>query len=87
VLLSKNVVKVLHIEEIKMKRFEQYCKKAWEMGIDRAKIIGLGSVITANWVTGKCQLRCPGLRKRLYSIFGPLTLESTLKVLDFYRNE
>jgi len=42
-------------EVISMKSVESFCKKAIEMGIEGAKIIKPGSIVTAEWVRMKCQ--------------------------------
>jgi hypothetical protein len=43
-----------------MKSVESFCKKAIEMGVERAKIIDPGSIVIAEWVRLKCQYECPG---------------------------
>ena len=43
-----------------MKSVESFCKKAIEMGIEEAKIIDPGSIVTAEWVRMKCQYGCSG---------------------------
>ena len=48
-----------------MKSAESFCKKAIKMGIEGAKIIDPGSIVTAEWVRMKCQYGCPGFGERL----------------------
>jgi predicted metal-binding protein len=40
-----------------MKSVESFCMKAIKMGIEWAKIIDPGSIVTAEWVRMKCQYR------------------------------
>jgi predicted metal-binding protein len=61
-----------------------YCKAALETGIDRAKVIDPGSVITAEWVRMKCQYGCPGFGKSLCCPPRSPTPEITRKVIDSY---
>jgi predicted metal-binding protein len=68
-----------------MNGLEHYCKKALEMGIDGAKLIEPGSVITAEWVRMKCQFGCPGFRKRLCCPPHTPTPVITRRVIDSYK--
>ena len=42
-----------------MKSVEFFCKKAIEMGIEGAKIIDPGSIVTTEWIRMKFRYGCP----------------------------
>jgi hypothetical protein len=46
-------------EDVSMKSVESFCKKAMEIGIEGAKILDPGSIVTAEWVRMKCQYGSP----------------------------
>jgi len=68
-----------------MESVESFCKKAIEMGIDGAKIIDPGSVVTAEWVRMKCKYGCH--RFGMSFCCPPLTPtpDMTRKVIDSYQ--
>ena len=68
-----------------MKSVESFCKRAKEMGIDGAKIIDSGSVVTADWVRMKCQYGCPGFGESLCCPPRTPTPDMTRKVIDSYQ--
>ena len=68
-----------------MKSVESFCKRALEMGIDEAKIIDPGSVVTAEWVRLKCQYGCPGFGMSLCCPPRTPTPDMTRKVIDCYQ--
>jgi predicted metal-binding protein len=68
-----------------MKGIEIYCKKAIQMGIDEAKMIDPGSVVTAEWVRMKCQFGCPNFGKGLCCPPCTPTPDLTRKVIDSYQ--
>jgi len=68
-----------------MKPLESFCKKAIEMGIEGAKIIEPGSVITADWVRMKCQYGCPGFGTSRCCPPRTPTPDVTRKVIDSYQ--
>ena len=68
-----------------MKSVESFCKRALEMGIDEAKIIDPGSIVTAEWVRLKCQYGCPGFGESLSCPPHTPTPDVTRKVVDSYR--
>jgi predicted metal-binding protein len=82
--------RVLHFsnkrkEDVLMESVESFCKKAIEMGIEGAKIIDPGSVVTAEWVRIKCQYGCPGFGESLCCPSRTPTPEMTRKVIDSYQ--
>jgi len=68
-----------------VKSVESFCKRAVEMGIEEAKIIDPGSVVTAEWVRLKCQYGCPGFGESLCCPPRTPTPEMTRKVIDSYQ--
>ena len=68
-----------------MKSLESFCKKALEMGIEEAKIIGPSSIVTAEWVRMKCQYGCPGFGTSLCCPPRTPTPDMTHKVIDSYQ--
>jgi predicted metal-binding protein len=72
-------------EDASVKSVESFCKKAIEMGIEEAKIIDPGSVVTAEWVRLKCQYGCPGFGESLCCPPRTPTPDMTRKVLDSYQ--
>ena len=68
-----------------MKSVESFCKKAIEMGIEEAKIIDPGSIVTAEWVRMKCQYGCPGFGMSLCCPPRTPTPDITRKVIDSYQ--
>ena len=68
-----------------MKSVESFCKKAIEMGVERAKIIAPGSIVTAEWVRMKCQYGCPGFGMSLCCPPRTPTPDITRKVIDSYQ--
>ena len=68
-----------------MKSVESLCKKAMEMGIEEARIIDPGSIVTAEWVRMKCQYGCPGFGMSLCCPPRTPTPEITRKVIDSYQ--
>jgi len=68
-----------------MKSVESFCKRAIEIGIEEAKIIDPGSVVTAEWVRLKCQYGCPGFGESLCCPPRAPTPEMTRKVIDSYQ--
>jgi len=67
-----------------MKSVESFCKRALEMGVDEAKVIDPGSVVTAEWVRMKCQYGCPGFGESLCCPPHTPTPDVTRKVIDSY---
>lgn len=68
-----------------MKSVDKYCHRAFERGLEGAKVIDPHSVVTAEWVRMKCQFGCPGFGKTLCCPpFSP-TPEATRKILDSYQ--
>lgn len=57
------------------------------MGIEEAKIIDPGSVVTAEWVRLKCQYGCPGFGESLCCPPRSPTPDITRKVIDSYQKE
>src|SRR5512139_2768938 len=72
-------------EDVSMKSVESFCKGALELGIEGAKIINPGSVVTAEWVRLKCQYGCPGFGESLCCPPRTPTPDMTRKVIDSYR--
>jgi predicted metal-binding protein len=72
-------------EDTPVKSVESFCKRAIEMGIEGAKIIEPGSVVTAEWVRLKCQYGCPGFGESLCCPPRTPTPDMTRKVIDSYR--
>jgi len=68
-----------------MRPLESFCDRAVEMGIDKAKIIDPGSVVTAEWVRLKCQYGCPGFGTSLCCPPRTPTPDMTRKVIDAYQ--
>ena len=68
-----------------MKSVESFYKKAIEMGVERAKVIDPGSIVTTEWVRMKCQYGCPGFGMSLCCPPRTPTPEITRKVIDSYR--
>jgi predicted metal-binding protein len=68
-----------------MKSVESFCKRALEMGIEEAKIIDPGSIVTAEWVRLKCQYGCPGFGESLCCPPRTPTPDMTRKVIDSYQ--
>ena len=68
-----------------MKSVESFCKKAIEMGIEGAKIIDPGSIVTAEWVRMKCQYGCPGFGESLCCPPRTPTPDITRKVINSYQ--
>ena len=68
-----------------MKSIESFCKRALEMGIEEAKIIDPGSVVTAEWVRMKCQYGCSGFGMSLCCPPHTPTPGTTRKVIDSYQ--
>jgi len=69
-----------------MKSVESFRKKAIKMGIEGAKIIDPGSVVTAEWVRLKCQYGCPGFGESLCCPPRTPTPDITRKVINCYQN-
>ena len=67
-----------------MKPLQNYVEKALEMGVDGAKVIDPGSVVTAEWVRMKCQFGCPGYGMSLCCPPRTPPPEVTRKVVDSY---
>ena len=67
-----------------MKSVESFCKRALEMGIDEAKIIDPGSVVTAEWVRLKCQYGCGGYGNKLTCPPHSPRPEETRRILQNY---
>jgi predicted metal-binding protein len=67
-----------------MKRAEDYCKKALEIGIDDAKVIDPRSIATGQWVRMKCQFGCPGYGNSHCCPPHTPTPDLTRKVIDSY---
>jgi predicted metal-binding protein len=67
-----------------MKPLQNYVEKALEMGVDGAKVIDPGSVVTAEWVRMKCQFGCPGYGISLCCPPRTPPPEVTRKVVDSY---
>ena len=68
-----------------MKSVESFRKKTKEMGIDGAKIIDPGSIVTAEWVRMKCQYGCSGFGESLCCPPRTPTPDITRKVIDSYQ--
>ncbi len=68
-----------------MKSVESFCQRAVEMGIDEAKIVDPGSIVTAEWVRLKCQYGCSGFGMSLCCPPHTPTPDVTRKVIDSYR--
>jgi len=68
-----------------MKPLQNYVEKALEMGVDGAKVIDPGSVVTAQWVRMKCQFGCPGYGMSLCCPPRTPTPDITRKVIDSYQ--
>ena len=68
-----------------MKPVEFFCKRAMEMGVEGAKVIDPGSVVTAEWVRMKCQYGCPGFGMSLCCPPRTPTPDTARKVIDSYR--
>lgn len=68
-----------------MKMVKSFCKRAIEMGINKAKMIDPGSIVTAEWVRMKCQFGCPGFGESLCCPPHSPTPDVTRKVIDSYR--
>jgi len=68
-----------------MKLVESFCKRAVEMGVETAKVIDPGSVVTADWVRLKCQYGCPGFGKSLCCPPHTPTPDVTRRVIDSYQ--
>jgi len=68
-----------------MKPLESFCKKAIKMGIEGAKIIDPGSIVTAEWVRMKCQYGCPGFGMSLCCPPRTPTPDITRKVIGSYQ--
>jgi predicted metal-binding protein len=67
-----------------MKSVESFCKRALEIGIEEAKIIDPGSIVTAEWVRMKCQYGCSGFGMSLCCPPHTPTPAITRKVIDSY---
>jgi predicted metal-binding protein len=72
-------------EDVSMKSVESFCEIALEMGIEGAKIIDPGSIVTAEWVRMKCQYGCPGFGMSLCCPPRTPTPDITRKVIDSYQ--
>jgi predicted metal-binding protein len=72
-------------EDVSMKSMESFCEIALEMGIEGAKIIDPGSIVTAEWVRMKCQYGCPGFGMSLCCPPRTPTPDMTRKVIDSYQ--
>jgi len=68
-----------------MKSVESFCKKAIAMGIEGAKIIDPGSIVTAEWVRMKCQYGCHRFGMSLCCPPRTPTPDTTRKVIDSYQ--
>jgi len=68
-----------------MEKLELYCKKAFEMGFDGAKVIDPRSIVTAEWVRMKCQFGCSGFGMTLCCPPHTPTPDVTRKVIDAYQ--
>jgi len=68
-----------------MKPVEEFCQNALEKGVDGAKVIDPGSVVTAEWVRLKCQFGCPGFGRSLCCPPHTPTPEVTRRVIDSYQ--
>src|SRR5512146_2000425 len=71
-------------KEVSVKPIESFCKRAMEMGVEGAKVIDPGSVVTAEWVRMKCQYGCPGFGMSLCCPPRTPTPDTTRKVIDSY---
>jgi len=69
----------------RMKPIEEFCKIALERGVDGAKVIEPGSIVTAEWVRLKCQFGCPGFGKSLCCPPHTPTPEVSRRLIDSYR--
>ncbi len=72
-------------KDVSMKSLDFFCKRAIEMGMEEAKIIDPGSVVTAEWVRIKCQYGCPGFGESLCCPPHTPTPDTTRKVIDSYQ--
>jgi predicted metal-binding protein len=68
-----------------MEKLELYCKKAFEMGFDGAKVIDPRSIVTSEWVRMKCQFGCSGFGMTLCCPPHTPTPDATRKVIDAYQ--
>jgi len=72
-------------EAVSVKSVESFCKRAMEMGIEEAKMIDPGSVVTAEWVRLKCQYGCPGFGESLCCPPRTPAPDMTRKVIGSYQ--
>jgi predicted metal-binding protein len=72
-------------EDVSMKSVESFLEKALEIGVEGAKIIDPGSIVTAQWVRMKCQYGCPGFGMSLCCPPCTPTPDMTRKVIDSYQ--
>jgi predicted metal-binding protein len=68
-----------------MRPVEIYCEEVLEMGMDGAKVIDPGSVVTAEWVRMKCQYGCPGFGASLCCPPHTPSPDVTREVMDSYQ--
>jgi predicted metal-binding protein len=67
-----------------MSNFQQYVRRALDLGVRGAKVIQAQSIVTAEWVRIKCQFGCGGYGQALTCPpFSP-TPELTRKMISFY---
>jgi len=64
---------------------EDLLKKAYELGAEKAKIIGTETIVVEEWVRWKCLYGCPLHGKDAYHPPAAPDSESTKKVLKEYR--
>lgn len=69
-----------------MHGYENYTRRAVELGAEDAKIIAAETVVTAEWVRLKCQFGCGGYGKCLTCPPHSPTPETTRRALSFYRH-
>jgi predicted metal-binding protein len=67
-----------------MSQLGRYCEKALESGVQGAKEIDPGSIVTAEWVRMKCQYGCSGYGKNLCCPPHAPAPELTRRVIDSY---
>jgi predicted metal-binding protein len=67
-------------------KYENYIKRAKELGVSDALIIPANTVVTAEWVRIKCQFGCDGYNRGLCCPPNSPTPEQTKKMLSYYKN-
>lgn len=68
-----------------MGKVEVYCERALERGVDGARAVVPGSVVTAEWIRLKCQFGCTGFGRNHCCPPRTPTPELTRKVIDSYQ--